>query len=65
MSQASDADEACATRYRVVRGISYDQAIDNSFLFMDSAECCGSRENAQEMLCTMYRGQQVDWLVLE
>jgi hypothetical protein len=62
LSQASDSDEACFTRYRMVRGIPFDKAIDNSFLMMDSQEYCGSTENALETLCTMYRGKKVDWV---
>ena len=56
---ASDASSACYTRYRMVRGIPYDQAIHN---FISSTEYCGSPEDAVETLCTMYRGKKVDWL---
>jgi hypothetical protein len=29
---------------------------------MDSAEYCGSPEDALEMLCTMYRDKELNWL---
>ena len=59
LSQASDSDEVCSIRYRMVRGIAYDVAVTN---FVDSINYCGTPEQAVETLCTMYRGKKVDWL---
>jgi hypothetical protein len=59
LSQTSDSEEACATRYRMVRGIPYDKAVIS---FVDSFEYCDSPEAALESLCTMYRGKKVDWV---
>lgn len=59
LSQTSQASEACAIRYRMVRGISYDEAVIN---FVESSEYCEGPEAALETLCTMYRGKKVDWL---
>lgn len=59
LSQASDSEEACFIRYRMVGGIPYDKPI----IYMTNlAEYCGSSEDSLETLCTMYRGKKVDWV---
>jgi hypothetical protein len=59
LSQASDSGEACATRYRMAKGIPYDVAVIS---FVDFNQYCGGPETALETLCTIHSAKEVNWL---